>query len=122
MFDVGTLPEVTEGAPPEVPTEAVANVVTLEWRRQLEAGQRALLDGELDAAEAAFRRAVAEGPAFADAHFDLAFSVEAVYYAVDLDVALREVHRVLKDDGRFFLCDFCSPHPLTIIPMYLMMV
>ena len=35
---------------------------------------------------------------------------------------LGEVNRVLKDDGRFFLCDFCSPHPLTIIPMYLMMI
>ena len=35
---------------------------------------------------------------------------------------LGEVRRVLKDDGRFFLCDFCSPHPLTIIPMYLMMI
>ncbi len=35
---------------------------------------------------------------------------------------LEEVKRVLKDDGRFFLCDFCSPHPLTVIPMYLMMI
>ena len=27
---------------------------------------------------------------------------------------LEEIYRVLKDTGRFFLCDFCSPHILTI--------
>lgn len=37
-----------------------------------------------------------EGLDFPDEHFDLAFSMEAIYYAVDLDAALRELHRVLK--------------------------
>jgi ubiquinone/menaquinone biosynthesis C-methylase UbiE len=35
---------------------------------------------------------------------------------------LEEIHRVLRGDGRFFLCDFCAPHPVTIIPMYLMLL
>jgi len=33
---------------------------------------------------------------FPDAHFDRAFSMEALYYAADLDAALTELHRVLK--------------------------
>ncbi len=36
---------------------------------------------------------------FRDASFDKAFSMEAIYYAVDLDRALAEVHRVLKPKG-----------------------
>ena len=36
---------------------------------------------------------------FKDAHFDRAFSMEAMYYAVDLDKALTELHRVLKPGG-----------------------
>ena len=36
---------------------------------------------------------------FRDASFDKAFSMEAIYYAVDLGRALAEVHRVLKPKG-----------------------
>lgn len=36
---------------------------------------------------------------FRDASFDKAFSMEAIYYAVDLDRALAEVRRVLKPKG-----------------------
>lgn len=36
---------------------------------------------------------------FRDAMFDKAFSMEAIYYAVELDAALAEVHRVLKPGG-----------------------
>ncbi|MFT5286064.1 MAG: ubiquinone/menaquinone biosynthesis C-methylase UbiE [Planctomycetota bacterium] len=44
---------------------------------------------------------------FKDAHFSRAFSMEAIYYAVDLDKALAEVHRVLKPEGRIdFVIDF----------------
>ena len=35
---------------------------------------------------------------------------------------LREVHRVLKADGRFFLCDFLTPHPLATPFMFLLFV
>jgi len=37
---------------------------------------------------------------FNDAKFDLAFSMEALYYAPDLEKALGEIHRVLKPGGR----------------------
>lgn len=36
---------------------------------------------------------------FKDEHFDRAFSMEAMYYAIDLDKALGELHRVLKPGG-----------------------
>lgn len=36
---------------------------------------------------------------FKDAHFDRIFSMEALYYASDLGVAVRECHRVLKPGG-----------------------
>ena len=61
---------------------------------------------------------------YADGSFDVVISSLMLHH-LPMDVkrkGLGEVHRVLKDDGRFFLCDFCSPHPLTIIPMYLMMI
>lgn len=35
---------------------------------------------------------------------------------------LEEVYRVLTRGGRFFLCDFCSPHYLTIPVMVLMLI
>ncbi|MEO0651496.1 MAG: methyltransferase domain-containing protein [Planctomycetota bacterium] len=36
---------------------------------------------------------------FKDGHFDRVFSMEAIYYATDLDAALSEAHRVLKSGG-----------------------
>lgn len=35
---------------------------------------------------------------------------------------LEEIYRVLKEEGRFFLCDFCSPQILTFPLMYLMLI
>jgi ubiquinone/menaquinone biosynthesis C-methylase UbiE len=35
---------------------------------------------------------------------------------------LEEIYRVLKEEGRFFLCDFGSPHILTSPLMYLMLI
>lgn len=44
---------------------------------------------------------------FKDDHFDRAFSMEAIYYAPDLDAALAEVARVVKPEGRIdFVLDF----------------
>lgn len=37
---------------------------------------------------------------FNDGKFDLVFSMEALYYAPDLDKALSEIHRVLKPGGQ----------------------
>lgn len=51
---------------------------------------------------------------FADGHFDRAFSMEAIYYAVDLDKALAEVHRVLDSGGRTdFIVDFYAERAAT---------
>ena len=36
---------------------------------------------------------------FPDGRFDRVFSMEALYYAPDLDAALREIHRVVKPGG-----------------------
>ena len=61
---------------------------------------------------------------YSDEYFDAVISTMMFHH---LPVAvkrkgLEEVRRVLKDEGRFFLCDFCAPHWLTIVPMYLMLV
>lgn len=48
---------------------------------------------------ARYERGHFENLDFKDSHFDRAFSMEAMYYAVDLDKALTEMHRVLKPGG-----------------------
>lgn len=48
---------------------------------------------------ARFERMPFEALTFADRRFDRVFSMEALYYAADLDVALREVARVTKPGG-----------------------
>jgi ubiquinone/menaquinone biosynthesis C-methylase UbiE len=51
---------------------------------------------------------------FPSAHFELAFSMEAIYYAVDLDATLRELHRVLKPGGAaHVLIDCYAERPST---------
>lgn len=48
-----------------------------------------------------FRVASAETLPFADSEFSHAFSMESLYYYVDMLAALREIKRVLKPGGRF---------------------
>jgi arsenite methyltransferase len=51
---------------------------------------------------------------FADGRFDRLFSMEALYYAVDLDQTLRECRRVLKPGGRAdVVVDFYAESPFT---------
>ena len=51
---------------------------------------------------------------FADARFDRAFSMEALYYAVDLGRALSETGRVLKPGAPFdAIVDYYKENPLT---------
>lgn len=55
-----------------------------------------------------------ENLGFRDSRFDRVFSVEALYYAVDLDRALSEAHRVLKPGGRAdVIVDFFVESPST---------
>lgn len=49
---------------------------------------------------------------FEDARFERVFSMEALYYAVDLDAALAEVHRVLKPGGTIdVVIDYYEENP-----------
>ncbi len=48
-----------------------------------------------------YRVASAEKLPFADGEFTHAFSMESLYYYADMDVALREIKRVLAPGGRF---------------------
>jgi len=51
---------------------------------------------------------------FPDAKFDRVFSMEALYYAVDLDAALAEILRVLKEGGRAdIVVDYFTENPGT---------
>lgn len=51
---------------------------------------------------------------FPDAKFDLVFSMEALYYAVDLDKALSEILRVLKPGGTVeIVIDCYAERPMT---------
>lgn len=56
---------------------------------------------------ARFEVARFENLPFADAMFDKAFSMEAIYYSVELDRALAEIQRVLKPGGTLDLVLDC---------------
>ena len=59
-----------------------------------------------------FARAAFEALPFADAGFSQVFSMEALYYADDLDVALGEARRVLRPGGTLTVCtDFFVENP-----------
>ena len=61
---------------------------------------------------------------YPDNYFDLVIS-SLMFHHLPVEVkkeGLEEIYRVLKEEGRLFLCDFCSPHILTIPLMYLMLI
>jgi len=59
-----------------------------------------------------FARAAFEALPFADGGFSQVFSMEALYYADELDVALSEAHRVLRPEGTLTVCtDFFVENP-----------
>lgn len=45
---------------------------------------------------------------FQEAQFDLVTAFETVYFWPDLPKSFREIFRVLKTGGRFFICNECS--------------
>ena len=54
-----------------------------------------------DYANVSFEVASAESLPFPDSEFTHAFSMESLYYYSNMAIALKEIHRVLKDGGRF---------------------
>ena len=59
---------------------------------------------------------------FPDSYFNLVIS-SMMFHHLPVEVkkeGLMEIYRVLKEEGRFFLCVFGSPHILTFPLMYLM--
>ena len=61
---------------------------------------------------------------YPDNYFDLVIS-SFMFHHLPVEVkkkGLEEIYRVLKEEGRFFLCDFCSPHILTFPLMYLIFI
>lgn len=54
-----------------------------------------------------FRASVMELP-FEKEQFDVVTAFETVYFWPDLEQSFREVWRVLKPDGTFFICNECS--------------
>jgi len=56
--------------------------------------------------------------------FDVVIS-SLMFHHLPLEIkrlGLIEIKRVLESKGRFFLSDFCAPHPLTFIPMAAMLI
>ena len=71
-----------------------------------------------------FRVASVDELPYPNKHFDLVTS-SMMFHHLPVSIkkkGLREIHRVLKEDGRFFLCDFLTPHPLTAPLMFLLLV
>ncbi len=71
-----------------------------------------------------FRIASVNKLPFPDNFFDLVIS-SLMFHHLPLKVkkeGLEEIHRVLKKEGRLFLCDFGSPRILTLPLMYLILV
>jgi demethylmenaquinone methyltransferase / 2-methoxy-6-polyprenyl-1,4-benzoquinol methylase len=61
--------------------------------------------------------AEAEHLPFADGCVDLVTISFGIRNATEVDVALREIHRILKPGGRFFCLEFSTPRPW-LSPLY----
>lgn len=77
------------------------SAVSVQKARRL--NQTAIADGRCEVVQGS----VSEMP-FVDADFDLVTAFETVYFWRDLLQCFREVCRVLKQSGTFFLCNECS--------------
>jgi ubiquinone/menaquinone biosynthesis C-methylase UbiE len=71
-----------------------------------------------------FRSASITGLPFPDERFDVVIS-SLMFHHLPVPVkkeGLKEIHRVMKRDGRFFLADFSAPHVITAPLMFLLLV
>ncbi len=71
-----------------------------------------------------FRVASVDELPYPDGHFDLVISSMMFHHlpVPTKERGLLEIRRVLKARGRFFLCDFLTPHPLTAVFLFLLLV
>jgi ubiquinone/menaquinone biosynthesis C-methylase UbiE len=93
--------------------DIAANMISTARRK----AQRAGLDID-------FRIASVDNLPYSDGCFDVVTST-MMFHHLPVEIkekGLREIHRVLKVDGRFFLCDFLSPPPLSAPLMFLLFV
>jgi ubiquinone/menaquinone biosynthesis C-methylase UbiE len=113
----GTLSFLSKRAVGETGEVAGIDIAPKMVARAEEKAARASLD-------IAFEVASIDELPYPDEHFDVVIS-SMMFHHLPVEVKRRgfgEIRRVLKGDGRLFLCDFCAPHWLTIIPMYLMLL
>jgi len=71
-----------------------------------------------------FRVASIDNLPYPDGCFDVVSST-MMFHHLPVEIkarGLKEIHRVLKADGRFFLFDFLAPHPLAAPLMFLLFV
>lgn len=80
-------------------SEVMVNIATRRYRRSISEGRMELKLA--DTAKLPFR----------DGSFDKAYCVHTIYFWVNLEEHLREVHRVLRPTGRFVLCFRPSEDP-----------
>ena len=67
---------------------------------------------DVDNGQVSYHQASFSKLPFEEASFNHAFSMEALYYAEDLSLALREISRVLVDGGSLCVCtDFYTENP-----------
>jgi ubiquinone/menaquinone biosynthesis C-methylase UbiE len=83
--------------------------VGIDCAREMVARARRMTDAAdpADRTSPCFVNGRFEALPFADAVFDQAFSMEAIYYAVELERALREIARVVRPNGRVDLVIDC---------------
>jgi len=71
-----------------------------------------------------FRVASVDNLPYSEGVFDVVTST-MMFHHLPVEIkakGLREIHRVLKADGRFFICDFLAPRALTAPFMFLLFV
>lgn len=71
-----------------------------------------------------FKTASIDELPYADNHFDLVIS-SMMFHHLPVDIkkkGLEEIYRVLKEKGRFFLCDFFTPSLFALPLMYLLLI
>jgi ubiquinone/menaquinone biosynthesis C-methylase UbiE len=89
--------------------DSAANMISAARRK----AERAGLDID-------FRFASIDNLPYPDGRFDVVTST-MMFHHLPVEIkekGLREIHRVLKAGGRFFLCDFLTPHPLAAPLMF----